>query len=284
MPELELGNTASDWEVWIGLKIRSVMVHPNNELFQQEFLAWAIISNLYVIRKGDEGDQFKPSINEIEKGFKECGGYETLIKSPSCKDVFERAIKSATKACIAGEILYEIIKRNQDGNGGKYFGVNQAASQLARDIPVSFAIADGIKPPGVRTLMKYWAEFKNVAHLWAALHCYLGPIPVGNKILGCGTKFYFSNPEIATIQRKTGFKFPKINSGLKSSKWKNTGPRDPMYYMETLHEFLAVSEKIKKIAHSIKWHKKEPPVLREDCWSVPKSLSLPKVDIDWPRV
>ena len=51
MPQLDLGDWKGDSKNWSGLRLVSFMVHPDNKIFREEYLAWLVVGEVYRRKK-----------------------------------------------------------------------------------------------------------------------------------------------------------------------------------------------------------------------------------------
>jgi hypothetical protein len=159
MPILKLGER----DDWIGIRLYTFMAHPNDERNRTEYLAWlkvqAALANAKRIEKLSGNKKLEFQLNAYDE-------LKTLIKAPSYKEVIERGERSIKEASIAGEILYIICTYHHFYKTNKV-GVNKAIWLIEDSMNRRRSTA--LKVVKRTKILKYWKEYKSVAHFWCAL-------------------------------------------------------------------------------------------------------------------
>jgi hypothetical protein len=159
MPTLRLGKI----DDWIGIRLLSFMVHPNDEKIRKEYLAWLSVQSSLewakMVEKKSDNKELKFQLNAYDE-------LKTLIKAPSYKEVIERGENSIKEASIAGEILYAICSYHHFYKTNKV-GVNKAVWLIEESMDRRRSTA--LKVVKRRKILNYWKEYKSVAHFWCAL-------------------------------------------------------------------------------------------------------------------
>ena len=164
MPKLDLGDWKDESNGWIGFRLLATMTHPNDKQYRDEYLVWLIVCEIYLRRKAGWGEEEGLGVTRLNTEFESAGGLKRLLFAPSQRDVMNRAYLAQGKGELAGEIIYGILKFQNDPKA-KNIGVNKVIKLIAavnKDSP------NKKERISVSTLFNYWEEFKKVSHLWCA--------------------------------------------------------------------------------------------------------------------
>jgi len=150
-------------ENWLGIRLYSIMAHPNGSAMRDQFMAWSFIQTLSKNAKWLE----KKSGNKNLKWQLECRDeLQTILKAPSYSEITKRTNSNIEEASITGELIYAIMLFHKTYDTTKV-GVNKAVYLIKtmmerRKKSVLRKVSD-------RTLIKYLEKYRGVSHLWAAL-------------------------------------------------------------------------------------------------------------------
>jgi len=161
MPAMKLLG-ALPHEDWLGVRLYSIMAHPNDTVLQDQFMAWLVIEHLCKDAKRIE----KKSGNKNLKWQLEClDELRTILNAPSYSEVTKRTDSNIKEASIVGEIVGTIMKFHKT-YGTTKVGVNKAIYLIKT--MMDRRKKSVLKRVGERTLLKYLEKYKSVSHLWAA--------------------------------------------------------------------------------------------------------------------
>jgi len=250
-------------ENWLGVRLYSIMAHPNDPDMRDQFMAWSFIQTLSNNAKWLE----KKSGNKNLKWQLDClDELRIILNAPSYSEVTKRTDSNVEEASITGEIVGAIMLFHKT-YGTTKVGVNKAVYLIKtlmdrRPKSVFRKRSDRTlmdrRPKSVfrkrsdRTLFKYLEEYKSVSHLWAALRL------LKNQF---GSKGY---PDCSPLLEKQ-------NALL----------------------LLSVSEEIRKVGENFRWYDEsydepievDPHLFKKNiCWKPPPSFKLPDLKtLQWPK-
>ena len=162
MPEMKLLGKYPH-ENWLGIRLYSIMAHPNDPDMRDQFMAWSFIQTLSNNAKWLE----KKSGNKNLKWQLDClDELRIILNAPSYSEVTKRTDSNVEEASITGEIVGAIMLFHKT-YGTTKVGVNKAI-YLIKTL-MDRRKKSVLKRVGERTLLKYLEKYRGVSHLWAAL-------------------------------------------------------------------------------------------------------------------
>lgn len=157
------------------LRVHAFMAHPRSEELRHQFLARMherVAAEMEPELEAQAPVEAPPGFvgavvgMQLGQWLRELGGFQRLAGAPSAQDVSERFFGNVWPGSLAGDIL---IYLHQMSLSGIKPSINKAIA-ITVDFLVGATTAAGSHGKGgsERYLREQWAEFKPVAHLWAA--------------------------------------------------------------------------------------------------------------------
>jgi len=150
-------------ESWLGIRLYSIMAHPNDPVLQDQFMAWSVIQHLSNNAKLIEKKSGQKNLNWQLECLDEL---RIILNAPSYSEVTKRTESNIEVASIIGELVYAIMLFHKTYKTTKV-GVNKAAyliKTMMQKRPKS-----ALRNVSENTVKKYLEVYKSVSHLWAAL-------------------------------------------------------------------------------------------------------------------
>jgi len=233
-------------EDWLGIRLYSIMAHPNDPVLQDQFMAWSVIQHLSNNAKLIEKKSGQKNLNwQLE-----ClDAIRIILNAPSYSEVTKRTDSNIEEAQTTGEIVGAIMMFHKT-YGTTKVGVNKAVYLI--ETLMARRKKSVLKSVGERTLQKYLKKYKSVSHLWAALWL------LKNQF---GSRRY---PDCSPLLEKQN----ALLLLSVSEEIRNVG-ENFRWYDESYDEPIEV----------------DPHLFKKNiCWKPPRSFKLPELEtLQWPK-
>jgi len=164
--ELDLLSGKKKYSDWAAHRLMAVMLHPQDKALREEYLLWNVVHEVSLRSKAGWSNSKILRTSRLSDEFEQYGGVRGLMEARSRDEIINLSNKSADRGYLVGEMVYGILKFKKDSNAPD-LRVNKIIELIAL---VSSDPDKSEKTYKPRVLFNYWGKFKEVSHLWCALH------------------------------------------------------------------------------------------------------------------